>query len=122
MIQAGSRIKAADNSGAKILNCFKILGGTRKRYARIGDLVVASIKVAEPRSMVKEGDVVKIVIVRTRERYHRKDGSWISFDENAGVVLGDGKDPKGTRIFGPVPRELKELGYTKVASLALEVL
>jgi large subunit ribosomal protein L14 len=123
MIQAESRLKVADNSGAKIIECFKVLGGTRRRYAALGDIIVASVKVAEPRGMVKKGDKVKAVIVRQREAYRRKDNSYIRFDENAAVILdANNQDPKGTRIFGPVARELREKGFAKIVSLAPEVL
>ena len=121
MIQAETRLKSADNTGAKVIECFKVLGGTRRRYASIGDIVVASVKMAEPRGMVKKGDKVKAVIVRQKTSLRRKDGSYIRFDENAAVIV-DGKDPKGTRIFGPVARELKEKGFSKIISLAPEVL
>jgi len=121
MIQAESKLKVADNTGAKIIECFKVLGGTRRRFARIGDVVVASVKSAEPRGMVKKGDKVKAVIVRQRKEFRRKDGSFIRFDENAAVIL-EGKEPKGTRIFGPVARELRDRGYGKIVSLAPEVL
>jgi large subunit ribosomal protein L14 len=121
MIQAESKLKVADNTGAKLIECFKVLGGTRKRYAQIGDIVVASVKVAAPRGMVKKGDVVKAVIVRQRKELRRKDGSYIRFDENAAVIL-DGTDPKGTRIFGPIAREIREKGFSKIISLAPEVL
>ena len=123
MIQAESRLKVADNSGAKISECFKVLGGTRRRYAGIGDIVVASVKSAEPRGAVKKGDKVKAVIVRQVKAYRRKDNSYIRFDENAAVILdGSGQEPKGTRIFGPVARELREKGFAKIVSLAPEVL
>ena len=123
MIQAESRSKVADNSGAKIIECFKVLGGTRRRYAGIGDIVVASVKSAEPRGAVKKGDKVKAVIVRQVKAYRRKDNSYIRFDENAAVILdGSGQEPKGTRIFGPVARELREKGFAKIVSLAPEVL
>lgn len=121
MIQAESKLKVADNTGAKIIECFKVLGGTRRRYAEIGDIIVASVKAAEPRGTVKKGDVVKAVIVRQRKEFRRKDGSYIRFDENAAVIV-DGKDPKGTRIFGPIARELRDRGFTKIISLAPEVL
>ena len=111
----------ADNSGAKIIQCFKVLGGSRRRYAQIGDIIVASVKIAEPRKMVKRKDVVRAVIVRQRRAYRRSDGSYIRFDENAAVIV-DGHNPKGGRIFGPVPRELKEKGFDKIVSLAPEVL
>lgn len=113
-------IEVADNSGARIIQCFRVLGGTRRRYARIGDLIVASVKKAEPRKDVKKKDVVRAVIVRQRQPYRRKDGSYIRFDDNAAVIV-DGKEPKGGRIFGPIPRELRELGFVKIISLAPEV-
>jgi large subunit ribosomal protein L14 len=121
MIQAETWLKSADNTGAKMLECFKVLGGTRRRWASIGDIVVASVKSAEPRGMVKKGDKVKAVIVRQRKELKRKDGSYIRFDDNAAVIV-DGKDPKGTRIFGPVAREVRDKGFTKIISLAPEVL
>jgi len=120
MIQTETRLKVADNSGAKIIECFKVLGGSRKRYAKIGDIVVASVKVAAPRGLVKKGDKVRAVIVRQKKELRRKDGSYIRFDENAAVIL-DGTDPKGTRIFGPIAREIREKGFNKIISLALEV-
>jgi large subunit ribosomal protein L14 len=123
MIQAESRLKVADNTGAKVIECFKVLGGTRRRYAALGDVVVASVKSAEPRGMVKKGDKVKAVIVRQVKQYRRKDNSYIRFDENAAVIVDtNGQDPKGTRIFGPVARELREKGFSKIVSLAPEVL
>ena len=121
MIQPETRLKVADNSGAKIIQCFKILWGSRRRYAQIGDIIVASVKVAEPRKAVKKKDVVRAVIVRQKRAFRRKDGSYIRFDENAAVIV-DGFNPKGGRIFGPVPRELKEKGFDKIVSLAPEVL
>ena len=121
MIQAETKLKVADNSGAKVIECFKVLGGTRRRYASIGDIIVASVKSAEPRGMVKKGDKVKAVIVRQTKELRRKDGSYIRFDENAAVIV-DGKEPKGTRIFGPIARELRERGFNKIVSLAPEVL
>ncbi|KKP80088.1 MAG: 50S ribosomal protein L14 [Candidatus Moranbacteria bacterium RIFOXYA12_FULL_35_19] len=121
MIQAETKLKVADNSGAKIIECFKVLGGTRRRFARIGDIVVASVKSAEPRGMVKKGEKVRAVIVRQRKELRRRDGSYIRFDENAAVIL-DGKEPKGTRIFGPIAREIRDKGYSKIISLAPEVL
>ena len=121
MIQAETRLRAADNSGAKTIECFKVLGGSRRRYASIGDIIVCSVKTAEPRGLVKKGDKVRAVIVRQKKSFRRKDGSYIRFDENAAVIL-DGKEPKGTRIFGPVTRELREKGYAKIISLAPEVL
>lgn len=121
MIQAESKLIVADNSGAKIIECFKVLGGTRRRYAGLGDVIVASVKTAEPRGAVKKGDVVRAVIVRQRKEYRRKDGSYIRFDENAAVIV-EGKEPRGTRIFGPIARELRERGFNKIVSLAPEVL
>ena len=123
MIQVESMLKVADNSGAKLIKCFKVLGGTRRRYAALGDIIVASVKSAEPRGSVKKGDKVKAVIVRQVKTYRRKDNSYIRFDENAAVILdSNNKDPKGTRIFGPVARELRDKGYMKIISLAPEVL
>lgn len=120
MIQAETKLKVADNTGAKIIECFKVLGGTRRRYAQIGDIVVASVKSAEPRSSIKKKTVVRAVIVRQRKPMRRKDGSYIRFDDNAAVIV-EGKDPKGTRIFGPVAREIREKGFMKIISLAPEV-
>ena len=122
MIQQESRLKVADNSGAKELLCIRVLGGTRRRYARIGDSIVCSVKSADPSSSVKKGDVVKAVVVRTRKERRRKDGSYIRFDDNAAVLLATDGGPRGTRIFGPVARELREKGYMKIVSLAPEVL
>lgn len=113
-------LQVADNSGAKLLQVIKVLGGTRRRYAGLGDVIVASVKVAEPRKQVKKKDVVRAVIVRQRQAYRRSDGSYIRFDENAAVIL-DGVEPKGGRVFGPVARELRERGYAKIVSLAPEV-
>jgi len=121
MIQAGTKLKVADNTGAKVIKCFKVLGGRRRRYAQIGDVIVASVKVAEPRKSVKKKEVVRAVIIRQKKAYRRSDGSYIRFDENAAVIV-DGYNPKGGRIFGPVPRELKEKGFDKIASLAPEVI
>jgi len=121
MIQAETKLRAADNSGAKIIECFKVLGGTRRRYASVGDIIVCSVKSAEPRGLVKKGDKIRAVVVRTKKAIRRKDGSYIRFDENAAVVLND-KEPKGTRIFGPIARELREKGFAKIVSLAPEVL
>lgn len=121
MIQEGSWLKVADNTGAIEIQCFKVLGGSRRRYAAVGDIVVASVKSARPRGMVKKGDVVKAVIVRQAQPARRKDNSAIRFDENAAVILS-GTDPKGTRIFGPVAREVREKGFMKIISLAPEVL
>lgn len=122
MIQQESRLKVADNSGAKSILCIRVIGGTGKRYARVGDVIVASVKQASPTGTVKKKSVVKAVVVRTTNTIRRKDGSTIKFDENAAVILGDDKLPKATRIFGPVPRELREAGYAKIISLAPEVL
>lgn len=113
-------LQVADNSGAKLLQVIKVLGGTRRRYAQLGDVIVASVKIAEPRKQVKKKDVVKAVIVRQRNAFRRSDGSYIRFDENAAVVL-DGTEPKGGRIFGPVAREIRDRGYAKIVSLAPEV-
>ena len=122
MIQPYTRLKAADNTGVRQLMCINVLGGTRKRYARVGDIIVASVKRTTPRAMVKKGDVVRAVIIRTAQPYRRPDGSYIRFDENAAVILTDKNNPKGTRIFGPVARELREKNFTKIVSLAPEVL
>ncbi len=122
MIQQQSYMKAADNTGAKELMCIRVLGGTGRRYANIGDVVVATVKKATPGGVVKKGEVVRAVIVRTVKGLRRADGSYIKFDENAAVIIGDDKNPKGTRIFGPVARELREHEYTKILSLAPEVL
>lgn len=122
MIQQETRLKVTDNSGAKEILCIRVLGGTRRRYARVGDIIVATVKTANPTGVVKRKSVVKAVIVRTRDQIQRKDGSTIAFDDNAAVVIGDDKNPKGTRVFGPVPRELRDLGYAKIISLAPEVL
>ncbi len=122
MIQSNTRLKAADNTGARQIMCIGVLGGTRKRYARVGDIIVASVKKATPAALVKKGDVVRAVIVRTAQPYRRSDGSHIRFDENAAVILTDKNNPRGTRIFGPVARELREKNFTKIISLAPEVL
>ena len=122
MIQQESRLKVADNSGAKEILCIRVLGGTKRRYARIGDTFVGTVKSADPSSNVKKGDVVKAVVVRTRKERRRKDGSYIRFDDNAAVLLANDGGPRGTRIFGPVARELREKGYMKIVSLAPEVL
>ena len=123
MIQAETWLKVADNSGAKDIECFKVLGGSKRRYASFGDIIVASVKKAEPRGNIKAGDVVKAVIVRQKKAVRRKDGSYIRFDENAAVIIDpDNKEPKGSRIFGPIARELREKGYSKIVSLAPEVL
>lgn len=122
MIQQESRLIVCDNSGAKEILCIRVLGGTRRRYARVGDIIVATVKQANPQGNVKKKTVVKAVVVRTKDTIRRKDGSTIKFDDNAAVIIGDDKNPKATRIFGPVPRELRDLGYAKIISLAPEVL
>ena len=122
MIQQQTILKVADNTGAKELMCIRVLGGTRRRYANIGDVIVASVKKAAPGGVVKKGDVVKAVVVRTKRGARRKDGSYIKFDENAAVIIKDDKTPRGTRIFGPVARELREKQFMKIVSLAPEVL
>jgi large subunit ribosomal protein L14 len=122
VIQQESRTKVADNTGAKELLCIRVLGGTGRRYANIGDVIVATVKKAAPGGMVKKGDVVKAVIVRTRHGVKRADGSCVKFDENSAVIIKEDLNPTGTRIFGPVARELREKGYLKILSLAPEVL
>ena len=122
MIQVQSMLKSADNTGAKEMMCIKVLGGSWRKYANIGDVVVASVKSATPGGVVKKGEVVKCVIVRTRKGVRRPDGSYIKFDENAAVIIKEDKNPKGTRIFGPVARELRDKDYMKILSLAPEVL
>lgn len=122
MIQQESRMKVADNTGAKELLCIRVLGGTGRRYAGIGDVVVCAVKKAAPGGMVKKGDVVKAVVVRTVQPTRRKDGSYVRFDENAAVIIKEDKNPRGTRIFGPVARELRDKDYLKILSLAPEVL
>ena len=122
MIQQETRLKVADNTGAKELMCIRVLGGTARRYAGIGDIVVCCVKKAAPGGVVKKGEVVKAVVVRTVKETRRADGSYIKFDENAAVIIKEDKTPKGTRIFGPVARELREHDFTKIMSLAPEVL
>jgi len=122
MIQTYSRLKIADNTGAREIMCINVIGSTGKRYARVGDIIVASVKRAIPGGGVKKGEVVKAVVVRTAQPYRRPDGSYIRFDENAAVILTDKNNPKGTRIFGPVARELRDKNFTKIISLAPEVL
>ncbi len=122
MIQSYTRLKVADNTGARQIMCIGLLGGTGKKYARVGDIIVASVKRATPGGAVKKGEVVRAVIIRTAQPYRRPDGSSIRFDENAAVILTDKNNPKGTRIFGPVARELREKNFTKIVSLAPEVL
>ncbi len=122
MIQVQTRLKSADNTGAKELFCIKVLGGSWRKYANIGDVIVCSIKEATPGGVVKKGEVVKAVIVRSKKGVRRNDGSYIKFDENAAVIIKDDKNPRGTRIFGPIARELRDKDYMKILSLAPEVL
>jgi len=122
MIQQQTKLNVADNTGAKEIQCIKVLGGTRRRYARIGDIIVASVKSASPTGVVKEHEVVKAVIVRTRKEFRRKDGSYIRFDDNAAVIINEQNNPMGTRIFGPVARELREKKFMKIVSLSPEVI
>ncbi|MBH26147.1 MAG: 50S ribosomal protein L14 [Candidatus Neomarinimicrobiota bacterium] len=122
MIQQETKLKVADNSGAKVVQCFKVLGGSKRRYASIGDVVVVSVKTSIPGGMVKKGDVSRAVIVRVAKELRRKDGSYIRFDDNAAVLLDSQNEPRGTRIFGPVARELRDNGYMKIISMAPEVL
>ena len=122
MIQQETRLNVTDNSGAKEILCIRVLGGTRRRYANVGDIIVATVKDAAPNGTVRKKTVVKAVVVRTRNQIRRKDGSTIKFDDNAAVIIDDNKQPRGTRIFGPVPRELREAGYSQIISLAPEVL
>ncbi len=122
MIQMQTRLRSADNTGAKELMCIKVLGGSKRRYAGVGDIIVCSIKAAAPHGMVKKGDVVRAVIVRTTKSYGRPDGSYIRFDENAAVIIDKDGNPRGTRIFGPVARELRERRFMKIVSLSPEVL
>ncbi len=123
MIQPRTMLKVADNTGARIIQCFTVLGGTRKKYAQIGDIIVGTVKEAEPRRLVKTHEVVRAVIIRQRKPYRRSDGSYIYFDDNAVIVLeGKTKEPKGGRITGPVPRELREKGFEKIANLAEELI
>lgn len=122
MIQVGTKVMITDNTGGKRAEVFKVLKGSKRRYARIGDIVVLAVKAAEPRKAVKKGDVLRAVVVRQKKPFRRQDGSYISFDDNAVVILEKDKEPKGGRIFGPIPREISELGYQKIASLAPEVL
>jgi len=122
MVQVYTILNSADNSGAKRLMCIKVLGGSRRRYARVGDIVVASIKEATPNSQVKKGEVVRAVVVRTKKEYRRADGSYVKFDENAAVVIDLQLQPRGTRVFGPVARELRDKNFTRIVSLAPEVI
>ena len=121
VIQERAILKVADNSGAKNVRCFRILGGSRRRYAQIGDIIIASVRVAEPRKGVKKKDVVKAVIARQRKLLRRPDGTYIRFDQNAAILIDDKKEPRGTRIFGPIPQELKEKGFEKIMAMAEEI-
>ena len=122
MIQQETYLKVADNTGAKEIKCIRVMGGSRRRYGNIGDVIVASVRKAAPGGTVKKGDVVRAVIVRTRKGVRRTDGTYVRFDENAAVLIGDDKNPKGTRIFGPVARELRDKDYMRILSLAPEVI
>ena len=122
MVQVYTMLNSADNSGAKKLMCIKVLGGSRRRYARVGDIVVASVKEAIPNSQVAKGEVVRAVVVRTKKEYRRPDGSYVKFDENAAVVITPQLEPRGTRVFGPVARELRDKNFTRIVSLAPEVI
>ena len=122
MVQVYTMLNSADNSGAKRLLCIKVLGGSRRRYARVGDIVVASVKEAIPNSQVAKGEVVRAVVVRTKKEYRRPDGSYVKFDENAAVVITPQLEPRGTRVFGPVARELRDKNFTRIVSLAPEVI
>ena len=122
MIQQYTRLRVADNSGARTIMCINVLGGSRRRYARVGDVIVASVKQAAPNAAIKKGEVVKAVVVRVAKQYRRPDGSYIKFDENAAVLISDNNNPRGTRVFGPVARELRDKNFMKIVSLAPEVL
>jgi large subunit ribosomal protein L14 len=122
MIQQESRLRVADNTGAREILCIRVMGGSHRRYARVGDIIVATVKSATPQGQVKKGDVVKAVVVRTKKAYGREDGTQIAFDENAAVIIDNQRTPRGTRIFGPVARELRERNFMKIVSLAPEVL
>jgi len=122
MVQQETRLVVCDNSGAKEILCIRVLGGTRRRYAKVGDVITATVKQANPTGNVKKKSVVKAVVVRTQKEIKRKDGSTIKYDDNAAVIIGDDNSPKATRIFGPVPRELRDMGYSKIISLEPEVL
>jgi large subunit ribosomal protein L14 len=122
VVQQETRLKVADNTGARQVLCIKVLGGTRKRYARVGDIIVVTVKRAIPGGIVKKGDVSKAVVVRVAKQYHRPDGTYVKFDDNAAVILDDKNNPRGTRIFGPVARELRDKNFMKIVSLAPEVL
>lgn len=122
MLQQETQLKVADNTGAKRVKCFKVLGGSKRRYATVGDIIICSVRDAEPDGSVKKGDVVKAVVVRTRRYIKRTDGSWLRFDTNSCVIIDDKGNPKGTRIFGPVAREVRDRGFVKISSLAPEVI
>jgi large subunit ribosomal protein L14 len=122
MLQQETQLKVADNTGAKRVKCFKVLGGSKRRYATVGDVIICSVRDAEPDGSVKKGDVVKAVVVRTRRYIKRTDGSWLRFDTNSCVLIDDKGNPRGTRIFGPVAREVRDRGYVKISSLAPEVI
>ena len=122
MVQVQTRLKSADNSGAKEVQCIRVLGGYQRRYGSIGDIIVVAVKSASPHAAIKKGDVVRAVIVRTKKEVRRDDGTYLRFDDNACVIINDNKEPRGTRIFGPVAREVRRAGYVKIASLAPEVL
>ncbi len=122
MIQQETQLKVADNTGAKRVKCFKVIGGSKRRYAAVGDIIICSVKDAEPDSSVKKGEVVRAVVVRTKRYIKRPDGSWLRFDTNSCVIIDDKGNPKGTRIFGPVAREVRDRGYVKISSLAPEVI
>ncbi|MEK7634298.1 MAG: 50S ribosomal protein L14 [Patescibacteria group bacterium] len=121
MIKERSILKVADNSGARVIRCFRVLGGTKRRYAEIGDVIVASVQIAEPRKTIKKKDIIKAVVVRQRQVMRRNDGSYIRFGDNAAVLIDDKREPKSTRIFGPIPRELKEKGFEKIVTMAEEI-
>ena len=122
MIQEETRLLVADNTGAKIVLCFRVLGGTKRRYANVGDILVAAVKEADPKGSVKKGEKVRVVVIRTKKPIKREDGSFLMFYDNSCVIIDEKKNPRGTRIFGPVPRELREMGFIKICSLAPEVI
>jgi large subunit ribosomal protein L14 len=122
MVQQESRLRVADNTGARELLCIRVMGGSKRRYARVGDVIVGTVKTATPQGAIKKGEIVKAVVVRTKKAYGREDGTLISFDENAAVIIDNANNPRGTRIFGPVARELRERNFMKIVSLAPEVL
>jgi len=121
MIQPQTILRVVDNSGAKVIRCFRVLGGTRRRYAELGDMIVASVQIAEPRREIKKKAVVRAIVVRQKKAFRRKDGSYIRFNENAAILVNEKKEPIGNRIFGPIPREIRERGYSKAAGLAPEL-